>query len=347
MLRIGLGLALVLAGQASAQDLCAKVAPAMPGAACVNTAHGAALAQDPARAAQLAAYADAGEQRFQTHFGRPATPYVVYQMTDMDHARTVNTALRDLGVKRILPWVSRETQRETITKALHEVTVPRMKADGRSDAMIDTFVSRRLADMDNDIDQREAGVVPHELAHQWYVEAGWPGVPGDARGHYGGPGPDWMDELAAILAETPAAGDRRREQFKALYQNTRPGASQAELLDLSALLDQEHPEHARRKAAGEKPVEGVAVRVVSAPSGFANAANLFYLRNRVVADFLIAQTGDPAVFGSILDGFRRGQTFDQWLATEGAGRGLAADRAGLERQWRAWLVSRWGEPQIA
>lgn len=352
MVRIGLvGLVLALAsgGAASAEDICAKVTPALPGAICVNTPHGAAMAPDAARANQLAGYATAGEQRFQAHFGREATPYVVYEMVgDIAQTKATNAALLDLGYKRVLPWMSRKAQKDAMTKGLNEGTIPRLRAEGRSEDLIASFVSQRLAALDGDIDRREAAVVPHELAHQWYVEAGWPGARGDSGGHYAGPGPDWMDELSAILAETDADADRRRGQFKDFYTGARQGVSRTDLLDLTLLLDQVHPEHARRAAAPAAPSPpGVTMRVVNSPTGAFSEANLFYVKNRMVGDFLIAKTGDPAIFGSILEAFRRGETFDQWLATQGRAKGLAPDRAGLDQQWRDWLKSSLGEPKVA
>jgi hypothetical protein len=124
------------------------------------------------------------------------------------------------------------------------------------------------------------------------------------------------------------------------------GLTQAALLDLSPFFDQVHPIHARNAATGAaRPPSGATVSVTAGAAGLTDPANLFYLRARMVADFLVAQTGDPAIFGAILDAFARGETIDQWLAT--AGHGLAPDRAGLDRQWRDWLRARFGEPGIA
>lgn len=36
--------------------------------------------------------------------------------------------------------------------------------------------------------------------------------------HYGGPGPDWLDEMAAILSEDAPTTDRRRAQMNLLLQ---------------------------------------------------------------------------------------------------------------------------------
>jgi hypothetical protein len=353
----GLGVALVLSATASAsaanrEDVCARAAPALAGQVCVATPHGAAFAPDRQRAVQLAAFATTGEQRFETHFGRPATPYVVYEVVDQPQARAANTALRDLGFNRVLGWMSRAAQQELQTRGIREGVVERMKADGKPQSMIDQVVERRLSRLDADIAAREASVLPHELVHQLYVEAGWPGVPGDRSGHYAGPGPDWMDELSAILAETEESANARRALFKDLYSNSKPELygtlAQADLLDLSVLLDQVHPVHARDQAAAQpvKRTEGVAMNVQVMARGAIAPTILFYVKDRMVADFLIAQSGDPAIFGSILDGFRRGQTFDAWLATEGRARGLAPDRAGLDRQWRGWLRSTLGEPRL-
>ncbi|MBI1686392.1 hypothetical protein [Caulobacter hibisci] len=347
---LGVGLAMA-GGVAQAEDVCAKAAPALPGFICVATAHGAALAPDPARADELARYASAGEQRFQARFARPATPYIVYETADLAQTRQANAALLKLGYDRVLAWPTKQTQKDSLGKALQQ-QVEQMQAQGKPQAFIDQVVQRRQAAMDASIDQREASVVPHELAHQWYVESGWPGVRGDVGGHYGGPGPDWMDELSAIVAESDANADARRGQFRDLYLAAQPQTSgaltQADLLDLSGFLDQVHPAHARDLAAGAPPPKpGVTVRVETSQGGPVSPINLFYVKDRMFADFLMARTGDPAVFGSILDAFKRGQTFDDWLRVDGAEKGLAPDRQGLERQWRDWLKEKLGESKVA
>ena len=70
---------------------------------------------------------------------------------------------------------------------------------------------------------RDAGVLPHEIGHGWYVELFWPGAVQDRSGHYGGPGPDWLDETAAILMETEAFAADRRRQFEQIYRGTNSG----------------------------------------------------------------------------------------------------------------------------
>ncbi|QTC92688.1 hypothetical protein [Brevundimonas goettingensis] len=350
----GLALSLGLmgtAGAASAGETCDRIAATFPGSACVETAHGAAVAPDTARATQMAGYAAEGERRFETHFGRPVGPYVVYEFTDKGTVGQTSAALRAVGVDRALPQPTLQAQKEMRIKALQEGAVPQMRAAGRTEAMIEQAVATRMAAMDTDISVREASVLPHELSHQWYVQAGWPTAHSDAGGHYGGPGPDWMDEMAAILGESDVNADGRRQQFRQLYQNSMPtmtvGLRSADLVDLSPLLDQVHPAHARDRAADRPRTEGVATTIRASATGAIDPVNLFYLRVRMFADFLMARTNDPAVFGSILDAFSRGDSFDQWLATEGQARGLAPDRAGLEQQWRAWLGSSLGELRIA
>lgn len=348
---LGLSLGLMgMAGAASAGEVCDRVAAVFPGAACVETAHGAAVAPDTARAAQMAGYASEGERRFEAHFGRPATPYVVYEVADMTTVPATSAALRAIGFNRTLPEPTLQSQKDLRIKALQEGAVPQMRAAGRSEAMIEQAVANRMAAMDTDIQAREASVLPHELSHQWYVQAGWPTAHADSGGHYGGPGPDWMDEMAAILGESELNTEARRQQFRQIYQNAMPtqtvGLQAADLVDLSPLLDQIHPAHARDRAENRPRVEGVSTTIRASGQGLIDPVNLFYLRVRMFADFLLARTNDPAVFGSILDAFSRGDSFDQWLATEGRARGLAPDRAGLELQWRAWLGSGLGELRI-
>lgn len=68
---------------------------------------------------------------------------------------------------------------------------------------------------------------------------------------------------------------------------------------------------------------------------------MFYAQARVLADFLIDRSGDEDVFADIAEALAAGRTIDDWLAAEGARRGLGGSVAELEEQWAAWLGSRY------
>jgi hypothetical protein len=76
----------------------------------------------------------------------------------------------------------------------------------------------------------------------------------------------------------------------------------------------------------------------------ARGAALFYLQGRMLADFLIDRTGDPAIFADIGAAFGRGRTIEQWLAERGPAHRLPATLDGLDAAWRAWLRNRFGAP---
>lgn len=204
------------------------------------------------------------------------------------------------------------------------------------------------------LEVNEASVVPHEIGHGWYVEAFWPGYSIEATGHYGRPGPDWLDEVAPILMESGDSAELRRSLFRDVYRAQGRGILAdypvADLIDLPRFLSRDHPTKAgsREKKNDATRTGAPVIKVVATDSEAQMAsireASLFYPQGRIFADFLLDRTGDPAVFGSIGDAFGRGETFEQWLAANGADKGLASTVPGLDRDWRQWLAGRFGAP---
>ena len=191
----------------------------------------------------------------------------------------------------------------------------------------------------------DAGMVPHELGHLWFTAAFWPRLPetdSDAPRHYGGPGPDWLDEAAAVVLEDDATAAQRRDQFRALMRGETvpavgPVDGRAILLDLPGLLSREHPGLARAVAASPEVTAngGIGVSFTPAGSGARPAAleRVFYIQTRVFADYLIQTTGRPAILAEIAQAMAVGDSFEDWLRESGAGYGLPRSVAGLQEGW--------------
>lgn len=318
---------------------------------CLDTPSGVVLAADRAEGARNAAYAAAGEVRFRRHFDRAPPPYalVVGRVTP-EVTRTLKTA----GISAVLPWLTADQKRVAFADSARRGAEAQAKAanlDAAKTAELVATVGRNYQARYEKQGDRDAGVVPHELGHLWLIHAFWPGAGVDRGGHYGGPGPDWLDETAAILMEDERLATDRRDQFRLVYKGQAKGDLAGRHDPLATFLAKDHPMKGLqdRLKPGANPGGGPRVVVMTAderragnPGLDVNAGARFYLQGRAFADFLVDRTGDPAVFAAIGAALAKGQTLEQWLATEGEGRGLGRSVAEMEAVWNAWLQARFG-----
>jgi len=339
-----LGLAgLLLTGATSVDDCGAARAAAPNMTVCVANAGGVVLAMDADEAKRLAAIAAAGEARFERWFGvRPAR----YAVIQGEAGAPVLAALKAAGFAVDLPWFTRDAFQSSVEASVRrqvEAQTAGMSPD-QAQAALDKALAQIRTRLAAGSFDRDPQAVPHELGHGWYVQAFWPGLDIDTRGHYGGPGPDWMDETAAVLMETDAAADDRRAQFREAYR----GGDGLKVDDLALFLHRDHPMKAVAEAAGRNGAGVTVMRSQDGGSEFANArqAGIFYAQGRVFADFMIERSGKPTVFADIGRAFGQGRTIEQWLAAEGPALKLGATVADLDRLWRAWLVVKYGPPAV-
>jgi hypothetical protein len=147
----------------------------------------------------------------------------------------------------------------------------------------------------------------------------------------------------------------RRKQFRELYAGNLQGPVSGSLEPLAKFLTRDHPGkglNERFRALSQEAGGGVRVGVLTREeaarqTGFdPGAAGRFYVQARAFADFLVDRTGDPAIFAEFAQAAARGQGFEQWLAQNGARRGLASDMAGLQTLWARWLEARFGPPGV-
>lgn len=337
--------------QPTAAADCPAALRAVPGKVCTANAYGVLLAAEKSEADRLARLARDGEAKFATHFGRPPAPYAIVQDPAPDSLKALGRA----GFKNLLPWITPAQIEAATVASLQRGAEAKAKAQGlgatQTKAAVDATIAAWRAK--NPLQTRlaqEEGTVPHEAGHGWYVKAFWPDAVVDGKGHYGGPGPDWLDEMAAVLMESEKFTQTRRDQFGKIYSGQKlagPLASltRAQIVDLPLYLSREHP--AKHLQGGPQPrqaIGGSGIRILSGDEAVkaASGAILFYLQSRVFADYLIARSGDPAVFAEIGAAFGRGETMDQWLAKRGAAHRLGTSVGALDAGWRAWLVGRFG-----
>jgi len=345
MVLIPMLLAVASAGAQGLPSGCAALA--LPSRACVDTAGGIVLAGTPARASALAAIASEGEARFRTRFARPGPRYAVVEMDAATVDAVLDARLEAAGYQWRLPWLSEAAMtgayRDSVTRAV-ETKAKAMALDpARTEQLKAAALSQQAARLDPvQMRERERGALPHELGHGWFIRAWWPATERRASGdHYGGPAPDWMDEVAAVLMESDAMAQGRRTRFASIHDGT-DAAAKARLLDLATFLSGGHPALPVLDLAksGGGGAGGVRVLTGAEAAGVAAAAGDFYLQARLFADYVLDRSGDPAAFRTAAAAFAAGRTTAKWLATDGAKLRLPGTVAGVESDWRAWLEAR-------
>lgn len=310
--------------------------------ACADTPHGIVLAGSVERAKELAQIAATTESRFAVRFGRPVPRYAVVEGSDVTQNSPLFVNLERAGYTWRLPWLSPDAMTDAYKASITRAVLAQAKARDLGPEQTATLVNAALAQQADKwapaaARAREAGTLPHELGHGWFIRAFWPSSQAKYSDHYGGPAPDWMDETAAVMMEDDALADQRRERFATLYRGS-DTAAKARLLDLTAFLSGGHPALPKL----DLPAGSSGVRVLTGPeaAGIAAAAGHFYLQARLFADYLVERSGDPAVFRSAADAFAGGHTTQQWLARSGPKYRLPTDISALDRGWREWVATR-------
>lgn len=342
-------LALVLlltstAPSAAPDPMCGRALAAAPDLNCAAAGHGVVLAATAAEAERLAGYARAGEARFAAQFGRAIAPYVVVSTPPMPQRAALNAA----GFAHVLPWPAPRAFDEAARRSVEQGARRFAASQNMSLVQTEEVVARALSQIPDARAQAalDAAMIPHELGHLWFTHAFWPqraSTDADAPRHYGGPGPDWLDEAAAVVLEDETAAAQRRDQFRVLMKGETvpavgPVDGRAMLLDLPGLLAREHPGLARAAAAAPEVTASGGVGVSFTPAGAgprpAALERVFYIQTRVFADYLMKRSGRPAILGDIAQGLASGSSFEAWLASDGAAHGLPSTISALSDGWR-------------
>jgi hypothetical protein len=355
--------ALAAAGQSgrpsqAAADACASLSlPGLP--ACKATMSGVVLAATMEEAEAAAAAANQGEERFRRHVG-PVTRYAVVVTGD---AAGAIRSLRASGYDVVLPWLNPAARRSGLEESVRRSTEARLAGRGMTREQIDGAVASALAQVRGGGQGNRLlasyAAVAHELGHLWLIHGFWPrpGAGGPAAGagaragHYGGPAPDWLDEAAAIAMEDEPLTAPRRTRFRELQAGRVGGRVES----LATFFRMDHPlkgvgQLIRSGQVGSGGTDNVTVltgqEVESRLGISADAGPNFYAQARVVADFLMARSGDPAILGDIAQHLARGETMEQWLAARGPAHGLPGTMTELDANWTQWVRTQYGEPAV-
>ena len=322
---------------------CVVVRPMLlAGQACADAPTGVAIAASADRAAALASLAAQGEARFTLRFARPVPRYAVVEMIGNTRDAALDARLKAAGIGWRLPWLSEQAMADALRASVRrgaeaQADAQHLSPDAR-DRVIAAAESKAAAmTSPASAHAKDAAGVPHELGHGWFIRAWWPIAAIDGGGHYGGPAPDWMDEVAAVLMEDDTLSGRRRTQFATVFRG-QDTVARVKLLDLATFLSGGHPALPALASAPGAGGTG-AVRVLAGPEAAAllAAATGFYLQSRLFADYVLARSGDPAAFRTAADAFAGGLTTAQWLASSGPALHLPTTVAAVQADWEKWL----------
>ncbi len=342
------------AASAADEPLCAKAQPAVPQLACVESARGVALAVDRSRAAELLTLAEAGANRFVARFGLMPVRYAVVESPDAPTGQAKRSALKNAGFVNTMPWISAKAYRAQVEASIRRAVAAQIP--GQPPEVVEAAVQQGLAKATVQFapERRvkiDSQALPHELGHVWYSKAFWADAPIDKGDEYGGPSPDWLDEMAAVLMEDPASFDERVTQFGDRYRKFHADPANADeatklMLDLPHYFHEAHPAGAavralldKQKAEG-KTVSGVTLLTGDEARRVSGGAARFYQQSAVASQYLADRTGDPAVFGRIGAAFARGETIEQWLANHEPKGKLPRELKAMQADWLDWLDKR-------
>lgn len=330
--------------------LCDTATKFVPDLACVESARGVALAETGERAQYLLGLAEGGAARFVTHFGHEPLRYAVVEGRDAITPRETIDALRKGGFPVVLPWLSDAVFRKQTELSLRRAITAQMS--GQPQEQIDAAVATALARQTDPARRKriELAAVSHELGHDWFRVGYWGGGALNEDKHYGGPSPDWLDEMSAVLMEAPSSFEDRVTQFRQQFDTYRSDPAKASenirlLIDLPNFFTEVHPAAAQvqllneQRSAAEKK-EAVRVLTGEEARKIAEGGVRFYLQSAVVSQYLIDRTGDPKVFDRIAKAFVRGETIEQWLANPEPKGTLPRDLAAIQADWLGWLETR-------
>lgn len=287
-------------------------------------------------------------QQYERYFGSRPAPGVIITGEAIQEVDVTKMVLEE-GYSAVLPWLS-NADKIRIARSHIRGAIKKQQPD-ISDEDLERSIEASLAAMTSEegdsSNGTEDGALAHELSHIWFISEFWPKHMGrdHVEASYGGPGPDWLDEMAAVLAENDLLTQSRRKHLSELDFSD----SELSFYPLEEYFTMEHPmaESAQAMAArqreargsGESKVEIQALVVTDdeLEEFEGRDPSVFYTQSRAIADFLISRTGNERIFAEITSHIIGGGSVGSWLKAVEATYDLPASVADLERAWQDWV----------
>lgn len=276
---------------------------------------------------------------FERHFGQSPVPSTI---ATVPVTAALARALEEAGYRATLPWIGEAQLAEQV----------RSQVGTRLDeATIRTLVAGQVERL------RQDKPLTHELGHVWLIASYWPDArrwtdtPPPRELRYGGPGPDWLDELAAVATEGPRLIEARRASFRKLVEGERLPSLESWLTTAHPLLrtiEANRQLLANAATPGESTVtvfSGDAAKALldkAAPPAGGPTRGItptdFYYVARGMVDFFDAHADRPP-YDALSRHVAAGGSLSSWLAADGADFGLPVTLPAFEAAFRAWAVA--------
>ncbi len=323
--------------------------PALPEitATCVSTPQGWFYGKDSADAEGLANAAAEASTLFTRYFARPAPRGALLSTgTGASITPAQDAALKAAGAQWVLPWLDADDRRALVENRIRE-QVRKQLGEAATPAVVEAATAQALSQATRPGpggDTTSHSALRHEVGHMLLTHAFWPRTSDDVRAggrSYGGDGPDWLDETAAVLMEDDAMADSRRSRLPDVAGRT------GGLMPLATFFVAQHPLAAMLEEAGGID-DGSSIRLVQGEEAarLAERGQDFYTQARAFADFLIATSGDPQVFAGITEALAAGRDMEDWLGMQGEAHHLPSNVEALQVQWQAWVDATIRAPHI-
>jgi len=181
----------------------------------------------------------------------------------------------------------------------------------------------------------------HEIAHKMFISALWP-TEQNSKLSYGGGAPDWLDETAAVAAESEYLTKQRIDEFKQMVKTD-------SVIPMNQFFSMEHPVHqaARRIVTeiqgSEQISDGVyRLSVEDLEKHGVDLQDLregaqFYAQCRALLDYLSMNSNKPFILKQITDHLKAGATMAEFFNQHGAALGLAENLPELEMGLKAMI----------
>lgn len=311
---------------------------------CVVNGRGLALAL-PDQAEQLASTLNGAVTNFESHFAPSSHNVAVLGTPTLPAEPTA--FLKERGFLS-LPWIT-EASRAGLIRSSVERQV-KAQTQGMSEEQRARVLAQALAQL-GDLDEGkpqppsalELGALAHEAGHILF-RGFYDGdaLPEKGIVRYGSSAADWIDELAAVLNEND-------DLTRGRYANARKRLDQgvrANPFTLAEFFEMEHPSlraaQALRERSGKSGENVTLILSGEEAEQFLKESrgdpSEFYLQARLFADFMLDISNDQRIFAKIANGVKVHGSFEAWLNADQEGLGLAADIAGLEARFGAWVV---------